>query len=123
MFNCEQDPLSLLIELTPKLAKKRYRQSIYEAWDHKCGYCGDEATSLDHIVPRFKSGSSNRNNLMPACRRCNSNKASLNMEDWYSQQHFYCPSRHTRIKAWMSQEPIEIFAYNVDTVLAKFAAG
>ena len=123
MFNCEQDPLSLLIELTPKLAKKRYRQSIYEAWDHKCGYCGDEATSLDHIIPRFKSGSSNRNNLIPACRRCNSNKASTNVDEWYSQQSFYCSVKHGRIKAWMSQEPIEIFAYNVDTVLARLAAG
>jgi hypothetical protein len=42
MFNCEQDPLSLLLELTPKLAKRRYRQSIYESWDYKCGYCGEK---------------------------------------------------------------------------------
>ena len=103
MFNCEQEPLALLIELTPKLAKKRYRQSIYEAWDCKCGYCGDDATSLDHIVPRFKSGTSNRNNLVPACRRCNSNKASAKMEEWYEQQEFFTQARMDKIKAWMDQ--------------------
>ena len=111
MFNSEQDPLALLIELTPKLAKKRYRQSIYEAWDCRCGYCGEEATSLDHIIPRFRSGSSNRNNLLPACRRCNTNKASAKMEDWYVQQDFYSEVRRSKIEAWMAQETIDIFMY------------
>lgn len=103
MFNCEQEPLALLIELTPKLAKKRYRQSIYEAWDCKCGYCGDDATSLDHIIPRFRSGTSNRNNLIPACRRCNTNKASSKMEEWYQQQDFFTQAKMDKIKAWMDQ--------------------
>lgn len=111
MFNCEQDPLALLIELTPKLAKKRYRQSIYEAWDCKCGYCGEEATSLDHIIPRFRSGSSNRNNLIPACRRCNTNKASAKMEEWYCQQDFYTDIQYNKIKAWMNQETVDLFCY------------
>jgi 5-methylcytosine-specific restriction endonuclease McrA len=111
MFNCEQDPLALLIELTPKLAKKRYRQSIYEAWGHKCAYCKAEATSLDHIIPRFKSGSSNRNNLLPACRRCNANKASAKMEEWYQGQEFYDEVQYERIKAWVKQDVIDIFQY------------
>lgn len=123
MFNSEQDPLALLIELTPKLAKKRYRQSIYEAWDCKCGYCGDKATSLDHIIPRFRSGSSNRHNLIPACRRCNTNKASAKMEEWYVQQSFYSEENFKRIKTWMSQDVIDIFVYNVDTDAPRLAIG
>ena len=121
MFNCEQDPLSLLIELTPKLAKKRYRQSIYDAWGHKCAYCNENATSLDHIVPRFKSGSSNRNNLVPACRRCNSNKASMKMEEWYAQQEFFNQMQMDRIQSWMSQEVIDIFQYGNPGLLPRFA--
>lgn len=104
MFNTEQEPLALLIELTPKLAKKRYRNAIYEAWDHRCGYCGECATSLDHIIPRFRSGSSNRNNLIPACRRCNTNKASSKMEDWYQQQEFFSQENMNKIHAWMQKE-------------------
>jgi 5-methylcytosine-specific restriction endonuclease McrA len=123
MFNSEQDPLALLIELTPKLAKKRYRQSIYEAWGCKCGYCGEDATSLDHIVPRFRSGSSNRNNLIPACRRCNTNKASAKMEEWYRQQDYFTEERFRQIKTWMSQEVIDIFVYNVDTSAQRLAIG
>jgi len=123
MFSCEQEPLSLLIELTPKLAKKRYRQSIYEAWDYRCGYCGDHATSLDHIVPRFRSGSSYRNNLIPACRRCNTNKASAKMEDWYRQQIYFNEEHLVKIQTWMSEDLISLFSYNVDTMVPVFAAG
>jgi len=107
MFNNEQEPLALLIELTPKLAKKRYRESIYQAWDCKCAYCEAPATSLDHVIPRFRSGSSNRNNLIPACRRCNTNKASAKMEEWYQQQEFFTQVRMEKIKAWMCQEFID----------------
>jgi hypothetical protein len=123
MFNCEQEPLALLIELTPKLAKKRYRNSIYEAWDHKCGYCGEAATSLDHIVPRFKSGSSNRYNLVPACRRCNANKASSKMEEWYRQQSFFTEARLSRIHAWMEEDFVHSISYNGNTIIPGFAAG
>ena len=123
MFNCEQDPLSLLLELTPKLAKRRYRQSIYEAWDYKCGYCGEKATSLDHIIPRFRSGSNNRNNLLPACQRCNNHKGSNKMEEWYQKQNYFCDVKLIRIKAWIAQETVDIFAYNNDMIIPVLVAG
>ena len=107
MFNNQNEPLALLFELTPKLAKRRFRDSIYEAWDHKCGYCGSQATSLDHVIPRFKSGSSNRNNLLPSCRRCNANKASSDMKEWYEQQEYYTLERYEAIVAWTQQEQID----------------
>jgi hypothetical protein len=116
MFNCEQEPLALLIELTPKAAKKRYRQSIYFSWDNECAYCGELATSLDHIVPKFRSGHSNRNNLIPACKRCNSNKASSNIEEWFLKQDFFNQARMNKIKSWMKQEPVDIFYFKTDSV-------
>lgn len=116
MFNDENEPLALLVELTPKLAKKRFRDTIYNEWNCKCAYCEEPATSLDHIVPRFKSGSSNRNNLIPACRRCNSGKASNPVESWYKQQEFFCQVRMEKIKAWMSQEVVDIFSYSLSSL-------
>lgn len=113
MFCSEHEPLALLLELTPKLAKKRFRQSIYDAWDSCCGYCGAEATSLDHIVPRFKSGSSNRNNLLPCCRRCNESKASKKMEEWYVKQDFFTQAKIDNIYTWMSREAIDLFVHQV----------
>jgi len=116
MFSCEHEPLALLLELTPKLAKKRFRQAIYDAWSYECGYCGNEATSLDHIIPRFKSGSSNRDNLLPACQRCNMSKASEPMEAWYKRQEFFKQAKMDKIKAWTSQGAIDLFMYQSNTL-------
>lgn len=108
MFCSQHEPLALLVELTPKLAKKRFRESIYQAWNHECGYCGDKATSLDHIIPRFKSGCSNRHNLIPACKRCNANKASNEMETWYKQQSFFTQEKLDAIKSWMEVDYLKV---------------
>jgi hypothetical protein len=66
------------------------------------------ATSLDHIVPRFRSGSSNRNNLVPACRSCNANKGSQDMEDWYKQQDFFDDLKLVKLVEWSQQDLSEI---------------
>ena len=114
MFCNEHEPLALLVELTPKLAKKRFRDEIYKAWDHCCGYCGAPATSLDHIVPRFKSGSTTRKNLIPACCKCNTSKASSELEVWFKQQTFFCNEKLNRIKAWMKQEVLDFVGYRIE---------
>jgi 5-methylcytosine-specific restriction endonuclease McrA len=45
-----------------------------------CYYCGKEAETLDHVNPRHKGGSSEDNNLVPACRRCNRLKGGRSLE-------------------------------------------
>lgn len=121
MFRTENEPLALLVELRPKLAKKRFREEIYKAWDHTCGYCGAPATSLDHIVPKFKSGSSNWYNLIPACRRCNCNKASSPMEEWYRAQDFFEETRFEAIIAWTENRNIVFLGDDLESEIKESA--
>jgi 5-methylcytosine-specific restriction endonuclease McrA len=116
MFRTENEPLALLVELTPRLAKKRFREEIYKAWNHLCGYCGDTATSLDHIVPKFKSGSSNWYNLVPSCQRCNNNKASQEMEEWYRQQLFFKEENLERIQNWMNNQTLFLLQNELESL-------
>ena len=55
MFHTESDLLANLIVLSPKLARKRFRESIFEDWGWKCAYCDRQLNSgtatIDHIVP------------------------------------------------------------------------
>lgn len=115
MYYSEHEPIALLVEVTPKLAKKRFRDEIYKSWSHKCAYCGEDATSLDHVIPRHKSGETTRKNLVPACRRCNASKASYKLHEWYLNQDFFSKARLNRIERWIDQNPFQVLHWEDET--------
>ena len=39
--------------------------------NYLCVYCGKEADTVDHVLARSKGGGDNLDNLVAACRRCN----------------------------------------------------
>jgi 5-methylcytosine-specific restriction endonuclease McrA len=39
-----------------------------------CHYCGGYATTVDHVVPKARGGSDTWENLVAACRSCNTSK-------------------------------------------------
>ena len=41
---------------------------------HRCGYCGEPAETIDHIVPRSRGGATSWTNLVAACRPHNAEK-------------------------------------------------
>jgi 5-methylcytosine-specific restriction endonuclease McrA len=50
------------------------RRALF-ARDHgRCVYCGAAATSVDHVIPRSRGGQHRWDNVVAACRRCNSRK-------------------------------------------------
>jgi hypothetical protein len=60
---------------------------------------------------------------LPACQKCNNQKGSEKMEEWYIQQSYFCEQKLIRIKSWMSQGSIDIFAYNNDMIIPVLIAG
>jgi len=51
-------------------------ESIKKAFDYRCAYCGEKFDKLekDHIIPISKGGQHIADNIVPACRFCNSKK-------------------------------------------------
>ena len=47
----------------------------------RCHYCGGsfapEDLTMDHLVPVSRGGKASRNNVVPACKECNSRKKYL----------------------------------------------
>jgi CRISPR/Cas system Type II protein with McrA/HNH and RuvC-like nuclease domain len=113
MFHCENDLLANLIVLTPKTARKRFRESIFESWNWCCAYCDkqlDERTAtIDHIVPKHKGGHSTRSNLAAACSACNRFKASQLPFEYLNPSHqHYSEQRVGKLKEWMEQKPCSV---------------
>lgn len=52
-----------------------------------CVYCGDGSRlSLDHMIPRARDGLDEADNLVWACRRCNSSKNKQDMLLWMTKK-------------------------------------
>ena len=113
MINCEQDLLVNLIELSPRNARKKFRQSIFESWEWKCAYCDKEldtkSATVDHIVPKFKGGHNVKSNMICSCSKCNRSKGSVLLEDWYNPSNsYYSEERLGKIKHWIEDNSAPI---------------
>ena len=55
---------------------KEQRKKVLARDHYTCAYCGQEATQVDHIIPRVDGGTHDLDNLVAACARCNGLKGS-----------------------------------------------
>lgn len=53
------------------------KSGVLKRDDHKCGYCGKHATTIDHVVPQSRAGGKRDwLNTVASCERCNARKAN-----------------------------------------------
>ncbi len=77
---------------SPPLAPRR--QLLWEKEGKKCHWCGcptrlcaetaDDQATIEHIIPRYKGGTNDEENLTSACRLCNNRRSyedSRNMKE------------------------------------------
>ena len=92
------------------------RINVLSRDNNRCQYCAktfpERELTLDHIIPKFSSGSSHRNNLITACRTCNQTKASLNMEEWYRMQDFFDEEKLHKIQEWVKEDMSDLMIYS-----------
>lgn len=101
------DYLYNMTALTRREARQQWRQSIKDAWNNRCAYCGatpivDESLTIDHVKPRSAGGEDRTSNCIPACSCCNQAKSSREWLSWFREQPFYAPEKEWRIRQWLS---------------------
>jgi 5-methylcytosine-specific restriction endonuclease McrA len=74
------------------------RRAVFARDDYRCQYCGDRADSIDHVVPRSRGGSDEWDNLVAACRTCNSTKRNRTPAE--AGMRLLRPCRPPRSSAW-----------------------
>jgi 5-methylcytosine-specific restriction endonuclease McrA len=50
------------------------RRAVFVRDGHRCQYCGANAENIDHIIPRSRGGEHVWENVVAACRPCNTRK-------------------------------------------------
>ena len=95
--------------LSKSSAKRQFRHSIKNSWGGLCAYCRcNRATTVDHLRPKSRGGSSLRSNLVPACTTCNHDKGSKDWLMWYEQQPFYNDVAKELIEEWINNKRFQI---------------
>ena len=58
-------------------------EKVKFTYPQACCYCGmTEPISIDHLISRIKGGGDHSDNLVWACRSCNSSKRDLDLLEW-----------------------------------------
>lgn len=59
-----------------------------------CAYCGENATTLDHIIPKSKGGTDTPDNIVDCCKSCNSSKKDKDLQEFINDSE----TLHKKIK-------------------------
>lgn len=75
-----------------------------------CAFCGKPEgrakkakLDRDHLVPISKGGKTTRNNIVPACTRCNRGRGNKEWQDWFPEQPFYSMEREIKLVEWQEK--------------------
>jgi len=100
---CKGNPEKRIIWEQCRRARKRELDSTltFEQWEnikqdfnHKCAYCGKEdKLAQEHFLPLSKGGEYTHNNIVPACKSCNSSKGNKFFHEWYPKYKHYNKAR------------------------------
>lgn len=75
--------------------------NVFAHFDYACAYCGSQVDiQQDHVVPLSRGGHYTTQNIIPACKGCNSSKRANDMEYWYRTQDFFKKDRLEKINKW-----------------------
>lgn len=89
-----------------RMDAKTYKKKLKEYFNNECAYCGvvSDKPTIDHVIPKSKSGSDDRSNWIPACRICNLRKGDSIAFSWFQAQKFYDVFKWKRIVSVLTGE-------------------
>jgi hypothetical protein len=92
----------------------------------ECVYCGETATSVDHLLPRGFTGEADRLRVpvVPACQECNSTLGAVFMPDIFDRREYVHHKMKIRYKKYMNiiqwgEYDLEQFGRQLRTMLLK----
>ena len=79
--------------------------AVCNYFDNRCAYCGSKTKlTPDHVIAINNNGSTNIENILPCCEKCNSSKGVKDMETWYKTQAFFKQERLDFINEYLESQ-------------------
>jgi len=75
------------------------RRAVFARDGSICQYCGDRAENLDHVIPRSRDGTHTWENIVAACRPCNTRKGNRTPQE--AGMELAAPPEAPRQHGWL----------------------
>jgi len=77
---------ALMAQVLSTLTPEQWLE-ILEYYDRRCAYCFVSEAEvgtlhMEHVMPIFRGGTNTPDNVVPACRSCNSSKGIKTLKEW-----------------------------------------
>jgi 5-methylcytosine-specific restriction endonuclease McrA len=73
--------LRYLVHVPYRATATLTRRAVFARDGWACQYCGSAAENVDHVIPRSRGGPHSWENVVAACRRCNSKKENRSPQE------------------------------------------
>jgi 5-methylcytosine-specific restriction endonuclease McrA len=100
-FQYSNDEEYKLLKLLNKSQRRAFRLKTWVLLkcDRKCHYCKKPldylTVTIEHLIPRFRGGTDDKDNLVAACAPCNNgHKNPLDFPDFYTDKWLGCCFPH-----------------------------
>ena len=81
-----------LLDGSMKLGSLRDDERLKLQLPRVCCYCGQESKlTLDHLIPSLTGGADSADNIVWACRSCNSSKGASDVLEWHGRTGRFPP--------------------------------
>jgi 5-methylcytosine-specific restriction endonuclease McrA len=111
-------PYVILMSRVVKQGKARKpgwsRHGVLARDNYSCVYCGNTATTIDHVIPQSQGGPTSYENCVAACQPCNSKKANRTLKQlgWtIPKKELKAPSHISRMLSRASSNPHQYEAW------------
>ena len=73
-------------------------------FNNTCAYCGKKSKlQQEHVIPVSKGGTYTKDNILPACKSCNSSKNNRDFATWYKSYKHYNEVRGAKIYQYIKK--------------------
>lgn len=106
-LNCKQHiRRAKLLNLDATMTRSNWKEAK-EYFNNSCAYCGIETKlTKDHFIPVARDGGYTKNNIIPACKKCNCSKSAKDFFEWYPQQKFYSKEKEIKILDYLNSTEV-----------------